>query len=111
MDDAVKAEMERLWDEDNRQNHRIAVLEESQKVIQELVISVHELAKDMKQMLQEQQEQGGRLDKLDGRLGALEREPARKWKRISDKTLDTTVGLVVGAIVTGIAFIVVQYIH
>ena len=55
MDEAVRVELERLRDEDNRQNHRIAALEESIKIIQDLTISMHGLAADMKQMLGELQ--------------------------------------------------------
>ena len=47
MDEAVKAELERLRDEDRRQNKRIEVLDESVKAIQDLVLSVHTLAHDM----------------------------------------------------------------
>lgn len=47
MDEAVKAELARLRDEDNRQNHRIDDLEQSVKGIQDLTISVHALAQDM----------------------------------------------------------------
>lgn len=46
MDEAVKAELARLRDEDNRQNHRIDDLEQSVKGIQDLTISVHALAQD-----------------------------------------------------------------
>lgn len=110
MDEAVRVALERLRDEDNRQNHRIAALEESVKAIQELTISIHGLACDMKQMLEELKDQGGRLDKLDGRLGALEQEPAKKWRKIGDKLLDTAVGVVGGALIMGLIFLLVQYL-
>lgn len=104
MDEAVKIEFERLHDEDKRQNRRIELLEETVKSIQELTISVHELAHDMKQMLEEQREQGVRLDKL-------EQEPADTWQRIKVKALDTAVGLIAGAVVTGAVIMAAQYIH
>ena len=71
MDEAVKAELARLRDEDNRQNHRIDDLEQSVKAIQDLTISVHALAQDMRQMLSELKDQGTRLERFDGRLEAL----------------------------------------
>ena len=86
MDEAVKAELARLRDEDNRQNHRIDDLEQSVKAIQDLTISVHALAQDM-------------------------RQPARRWQRMSDKVLDTAVGLLAGAVITGLAMLAVQYIR
>ena len=48
MDEAVKAELARLRDEDNRQNHRIDDLEQSVKAIQDLTISVHALAQSLR---------------------------------------------------------------
>ena len=75
MDEAVKAELARLRDEDNRQNHRIDDLEQSVKAIQDLTISVHALAQDMRQMLSELKDQGTRLERFDGRLEALEQQP------------------------------------
>lgn len=92
MDEAVKAELARLRDEDNRQNHRIDDLEQSVKAIQDLTISVHALAQDMRQMLSELKDQGSRLERFDGRLEALEQKPAKRWQRMSDKVLDTAVG-------------------
>ena len=76
MDEVVKAELARLRDEDNRQNHRIDDLEQSVKAIQDLTISVHALAQDMRQMLTELKDQGSRLERFDGRLEALEQQIA-----------------------------------
>ena len=95
MDEAVKAELARLRDEDNRQNRRIDDLEQSVKAIQDLTISVHALAQDMRQMLSELKDQ----------------EPAKRWQRMSDKILDTAVGLLAGAVITGLSMLAVQYIR
>ncbi len=111
MDEAIKAELARLRDEDNRQNHRLNDLEQSVKMIQELTISVHALAQDMRQMLAELKDQGVRLERFDGRLEVLEQQPAKKWQRMSDKILDTAVGLVAGALVMGAVAMAAQYIH
>ena len=51
MDELTKAELARIRDEDQRQNRRIELLEDMSKVIQDLVLSIHGLAKDMEQML------------------------------------------------------------
>lgn len=81
--------------------HRMREQEEQSKLISELVLSVHTLAHDMKQMLEEQREQGQRLN-------ALEQEPANKWRRIGYKAIDVAVGLIMGALVTGLALMIVQ---
>lgn len=101
MDNETRVEIERLHDEDKRQNRRIDQLEENIKVIQELTISVHTLAHDMKQMLDEQREQGTRLDKL-------EQEPANAWKTVKSTLLTALIGTVVGSLVTGLGVLIMQ---
>lgn len=122
MDEAIKVEFQRIHDEDNRQNHRLDALERLVTEIQSLTVSIHELAKDMQQMLHEQQAQGKKLDKQDERLeeqgerlDKLEQAPAKKaekiQERIAQKVIDTAVGLIAGALVTGAVIMAAQYIH
>ena len=103
MDEAVKAELERLRDEDHRQNKRIDLLDESVKTIQDLVISVHTLAHGVKEMLEEQKGMGNRLDKLEKELG-------NRWRRMWDKVIDTAVGIIAGGAVAGLVILASQYI-
>lgn len=83
--------------------HRMDEQEEQSKTIQDLVISVQKLALNMEAMLKEQGAQGDRLAKLEA-------EPADSWKRIKVKALDTAVGIIAGALITGIVAMVAQYI-
>lgn len=105
----------RMEEENHRQNRRIELLEENVRQIGTLTTSVHELAHDMSQMLQEQKKQGERLDTQNDRLAELEQEPAKKAKKMNDriveKIIDTVVGAVAGAIATGLLIMAVQYIH
>lgn len=110
MDETTRVELERIRDEDNRQNKRLEILEGAMEETRTLTISIHGLAGDMKQMLSEMQKQGESLEKLDNRLGALEQEPGRKWKRIGDSILDTAVKLLAGAAITGIILLAAQHI-
>ena len=101
MDEAVKAELERLRDEDKRQNHRIDELEKISATIQELAFFKQKTAYEMAGMLAEQKEQGNRLD-------ALESAPAKKWNNAMDKIIDTIIGALVGAMMTGVIIVVAQ---
>lgn len=101
MDNETRVEIERLHDEDKRQNRRIDQLEENIKVIQELTISVHTLAHDMKQMLEEQKDQGERLDKL-------EQEPANTWKTVKTTIITAIISAAAGSLVTGLIFLLAQ---
>lgn len=76
--------------------HRASDLEEQNKTIQELAISVKELAINMRSMMQEQKDQGSRLD-------TLEREPAKQWNS-AKKTLFTSLISTVGG---GLAVVIV----
>lgn len=103
MDEAVKAELERLHDEDKRQNHRIEELEKISTTIQELAISVHTLAHDMAGMLAEQKEQGDRLTKLESK-------PAERWSDITKTFFNTMIGAGAGALAVGVIYLMAQYI-
>lgn len=104
MDEVIKAEIERLHDEDRRQNKRLEMLEGLVREIQSLALSVHGLAKDMEQMLHEQRDQGRRLD-------ALEREPADAWKNAKKTFITAILSTIAGGMATGLIFIISQSIQ
>lgn len=101
MDDEMRAELARLHDEECRQNRRIEQLEENLKLIHDLTLSVHTLAHDMKQMLEEQKEQGERLDKL-------EQEPGNNWKHVKSTFITAMISAAAGGLVTGLIFVLSQ---
>ncbi len=69
----MEMENQRLIDENNRQNKRLELVEESVHQISDLTISVKEMAVNMGDMLKELEKQGERLEKL-------EQEPAEAHK-------------------------------
>lgn len=83
--------------------HRIGEQEEQSKTIQELVLSVKELALNMQAMLREQSAQGERLAKLEA-------EPAERWNSMQKTVFNTIVGAMAGAVATGLIYIMAQYI-
>ena len=83
--------------------HRATDLEEQNKTIQELALSGKELAINMRSMMEEQKEQGGRLD-------ALEREPAERWNSAKRSAFTTIVSVVAGALATGLLIMIGQYL-
>ena len=66
--------MKRIEAEENRQNRRIELLEKSVEQFNQLTTAVQKLADNMESMLKEQEQQGVRLQKLEG-----QRE--ENWKR------------------------------
>lgn len=87
----VDTQIERLRDEDRRQNHRLDLLEESNKQLVSLTSSVEKLAVNMENMLKVQNQQGERLGELEGRDGEM-------WRKAIGYVVTTVIGIVVGCI-------------
>lgn len=75
---------------------RMADVEEMQKQIVDLTISTKELAMSVKNMTEEQKEQGDRIK-------ALELKPIKLWETIVGTVVTGIVGAILGAIIAMIA--------
>lgn len=81
----------RIEEEDNRQNRRIEILENSVQQLQELVTSVQTLANNMENMVKEQGQQSTRLEALESRDG-------EKWRTVTSYLLTAVLGIAIGII-------------
>lgn len=81
--------------------HRAADLEEQNKTIQELAVSVRELAINMRSMMEEQKDQGSRLD-------TLEREPAERWNSAKRTLFTSLVSTIGGGLAVAIVYLLAQ---
>lgn len=97
MDETVRVELERIHDEDKRQNKRLDVLEEQGKVLNELAMSVQKLAIGIENLSNKQ-------DSMNERLEEIEQKPAQAWNTMT-RTIFTTI---VSAIAGGLAVWIVQ---
>lgn len=79
----------RLEEENNRQDKRIALLEENTKQIGSLTVSVEKLAQSIELMVKEQEKQGRRLELLESRDGEL-------WRKVIGYVVTAVVGAVLG---------------
>lgn len=85
----------RIDDENDRQNKRIALLEEGQARINELVATVKVLAVNMENMAKEQAKQGAKLSEIEGK-------PAKRWDTLIACLITGVVGFLLNYILTGI---------
>ncbi len=85
----------RIDEENRRQNHRIDALEETVRQISDLTSTVKELAVNMKNMLTEQERQGARLAKIEGKDGEM-------WRTVVTHILTAIVGGVIAFVFTQI---------
>lgn len=83
----------RIDEENNRQNKRLEILEDSVRQIGGLATSVEKLAISMESMVKEQEKQGKRLEVLEGRDG-------EKWRNVVWLVLSTVIGIAIGYIFT-----------
>lgn len=85
----------RLEDENERQNKRLTLLEDTLKQNQALTVSVERLASNMESMLKEQEKQGKRLEALEGRDG-------ENWRKLTSYIVTAVVGILIGFVFTQI---------
>lgn len=89
-------EFARRQDEENRrQNRRIDLLEENVRQIGALTTAVEKLAVSIESMVKEQEQQGKRLEALEGRDG-------ERWRQVTGYIITAVIGIVVGFIFTQI---------
>lgn len=81
----------RIEAEDRRQNRRLDLLEETTQQISELTASVQKLATNMESMIKNQEQQGERLEELEGRDG-------EKWRATASYVLTVILGIIIGYI-------------
>lgn len=81
----------RMEEEHNRINKRLLLLEEGNKQITEIAISVKELAISVKSMADELNEQGTKLEKLEGRDGEM-------WRKVVGYVVTAVAGITLGFI-------------
>ena len=95
----METENQRLIDENNRQNKRLELVEESVRQISDLTISVKEMAVNMGNMLKELEKQGERLEKL-------EQEPAEAHRQIKMAMITAAISTIMGAVIGALIMIV-----
>lgn len=83
----------RIDEENNRQNKRLEILEDTVRQIAGLATSVEKLATSMESMVKEQEKQGKRLEVLEGRDG-------EKWRNAVWLVISTVIGIAIGYILT-----------
>lgn len=81
----------RIEEENRRQDKRIELLEESNKQLTTLTGSVEKLAVNMENMLKVQNQQGNRLEELEGRDGEM-------WRKVTGYIVTAVISIVIGFI-------------
>ena len=102
MDELTKVELDRIRDENDRQNHRIDKLERTMEEIRNISASVEKLAINMENMLSEQKKQSDRLDELEAK-------PAEAWTTMQRTILTTICGALAGAVAYGLMQMIAVY--
>ena len=74
---------------------RVEKLELQTDAVQSLATSVEVLVKEQVHQTEAMERIEKNVEKLDGKVEALEKKPAKKW----DKALETIVSLLIGAVV------------
>lgn len=91
----------RMEAEHTRQNRRITLLEENVERFGRIAYSVERLATNMEGMLKEQERQGERLDKLEGK-------PGENWNGMVKSILAAIGSAIGGGLVVAIATMLIK---
>ena len=84
----MESENSRLKEENDRQNHRIEILESSIQKMTDLAASTEKLAVNIENMLKVQEQQSERLEQIENRDG-------NKWR----KTMEDIGRIILGAVI------------
>lgn len=95
MDEVVAAELKRIRDEDDRQNHRIDQLEQTVEKLNELMLTIQRLAMSVESLTKEVGRQGDRLE-------AIESAPIRRLDSARQTVINTVIGIIMGALAAGL---------
>lgn len=101
MDEIIKAELDRIHDEDSRQNHRLSELEETVKQLNDLVLSIQRLTMSVESLAKDVQKQGQKLEHI-------ERAPLERISSAKQTALNTVIGIVIGALAVGLIAMISQ---
>lgn len=103
MDDTVKVELERIHDEDQRQNKRLSELEATIKQLNDIVLSIQRLTMSVESLAKDVHKQGERLE-------AIERAPVERINSVKQTIITTITGIVIGALAVGLIQMIAQNI-
>ena len=88
-------DIERIDDENNRQNNRIDKLESAVQQIGDLVASVKVLATNIDSMQKELAKQGEKIDKIEDK-------PAQRWDAVVSGIIAGAIGILIGLFSSGV---------
>lgn len=91
----MDSENERIKDENDRQNKRIAIVEESVNEFNKLVLQIERIAVSIQQMTAEISKQGERLE-------SIESKPGKRWETLVGGIVGAIAGVIGAAIVAGV---------
>ena len=93
----MDAEHKRIDDEQQRQNKRLGVLEETVNQFTSVTISVEKMAVNMENMFEEQKKQGKKLDEI-------ENAPAKNWSTVKTALITGIITVIIGIVVGALGF-------
>ena len=95
MDEIVKSELERIHDEDKRQNHRLDNLEAAVKEQGDLILSIQRLTLSLETLTKTVERQGQDIKQM-------KEAPLSRIDSARQTAINTIIGIVIGAMAAGL---------
>ena len=101
----------RLTEVENRAKSNTHRIDELKPIVEE----IHTMSKTMVQLVQEVKQTNNtvtnldeKVERMDKRVDEMEVAPAKKWTRIWDKIIDSSIGVFVAFVMAGLIWAAVQ---
>lgn len=101
MDEIIKSELQRIHDEDNRQNHRLDNLEETVKEQGDLILSIQRLTLSLETLTKTVEKQGQDIKQI-------KEAPLTRIDSAKQTALNTIIGIIIGAMAAGLIQMIAQ---
>ena len=98
----IESEIQRIEDENKRQNRRIEALEQVTGQISALTVAVEKMAVNMENMLNAIERQGNLIEKQNNRIDEIEKEPGKDYRNIKSTIMTAIISAVATAVMGGI---------
>lgn len=110
MEEATRIKFEAIEQENDRQNHRLSDLEEQMKKLHEIATSIEKMNINIQHLCEEMKSQRDEMHTQSERITKMENMPGETMKNMRQSAINTTVGVIVGALVVAALQMIVKYL-
>lgn len=102
IDEATRAELERIRDEAARQHERLNNLEKKVEDLAEMNLNIQRIAINTEQLSKDLSKVTKSIDNLDTRMGVIEQKPGQAWNNMTRTIFTAVISTIAGGLAVGL---------